>query len=88
MIPPFQDFHMYRKKSQKDQYICLSYILAFQNRYLIVESIVLYQRNFCKPHFTVISTAFQEPFSLQKEHEIDTIKRLYFQTMPPLGATV
>ena len=52
------------------------------------ESIVLYQRNFCKPHFTVISTAFQEPFSLQKEHEIDTIKRLYFQTMHPLGATV
>ena len=58
MIPPFQDFHMHRQKSQKDQYICLSYILAFQNRYLIVK-ILYYISGFlaspisiCKYNFT------------------------------------
>ena len=41
MISPFQDFHMYRQKRQKDQHICLSsYISVFQKRYLIVK--VLY----------------------------------------------
>ncbi len=44
---------MHRQKSQKGQYICLSYILAFQIRYLIVNEIILHQRNFGKPNFNL-----------------------------------